>query len=153
MGDYKVNVDGAEIPVIIYFFRNLLKDERLRTDRHKLNILISMIISISWSPKGNYCWPCIKPNYVLSEIMKNLVSEADEEQSWLLGLHRIFNPIDNFRCDIEWNSTSKDFDNPTLFFCHFIKYYNRKQAIHANDSIRNILERFKKSLRREFLLL
>uniref|UniRef100_A0A914Z7Q1 Uncharacterized protein n=1 Tax=Panagrolaimus superbus TaxID=310955 RepID=A0A914Z7Q1_9BILA len=143
LGDYKLKLGGKETPLFLHFFRKLAADLK----DHKLNIALSCLVSVCWSPKGHYCWSLMKPNYALCEIMDHLIRDDDNHVSYMLALRRLYTPIAGFRCDIEWNSESKDFDNQALFLIHFIKYYNRKQSIKNNDEVFNIFKHFKASMR------
>uniref|UniRef100_A0AC34FX58 Uncharacterized protein n=1 Tax=Panagrolaimus sp. ES5 TaxID=591445 RepID=A0AC34FX58_9BILA len=142
LGDYKVKL-GKETPLFLYFFRKLIADLK----DHELNIALSCLVSVCWSPKGHYCWALMKPNYALCEIMNHLVRDDETHPAYMLALRRLYTPISGFRCDIEWNADSKDFDNQALFLIHFIKYYNRKQSINNNIEVFNIFNHFKASMR------
>jgi hypothetical protein len=142
LGDYKVKLDGKETPIFLYFLRKLIAP----LEGHQLNIALSCLVSVCWSPKGHYCYSAMKPNYALCEIMSHLILDDANHVPYMLALRRLFTPIQNFRCDIEWSSESKDYDNQNLFLFHFIKYYNRKQSIEKNNEVFFIISCFKTSL-------
>uniref|UniRef100_A0AC35G5X3 Uncharacterized protein n=1 Tax=Panagrolaimus sp. PS1159 TaxID=55785 RepID=A0AC35G5X3_9BILA len=145
-GDYKIKLDGKELPIFIYVFRKA--HDRAVASGHLLLTTLSCLNTVTWRPRsGFHCSSLMKPNYALCETMNYLLRDDENQSKYLQNLERLFNPIDKFRCTIEWNSTdSTDFDNPTIFLYHFIKYFNRKNPVAMNDTVFYIIECFKKSL-------
>uniref|UniRef100_A0AC34F1G3 Uncharacterized protein n=1 Tax=Panagrolaimus sp. ES5 TaxID=591445 RepID=A0AC34F1G3_9BILA len=145
LGDYKIKLDNKEVPIFIYFFRKA--HHRSITSGHFLSTILSCLVTVTWTPKSStFGWCLMKPNYALSEIMANLVLDDEKQPKYILALQRLFKPFDNFWCNIEWNSDSQDFDNPSLFLFHLIKYFNGKNTVEFNNEIFGIIESFKKSL-------
>uniref|UniRef100_A0AC34GYM0 Uncharacterized protein n=1 Tax=Panagrolaimus sp. ES5 TaxID=591445 RepID=A0AC34GYM0_9BILA len=148
LGDYKLKISGKEIPIFLYFFE---KAHDHAVDIGYLQIILSYLVSVTWTPKsGKHRWSLMKPNYSLCKIMEYILREDENQPKYFIALQRLFNPfefkLEYFECDIEWDSGSEDFDNPSLFLSHFIKYFNRKNSIGVNNDVFYIVDCFKKSM-------
>uniref|UniRef100_A0A914ZF62 Uncharacterized protein n=1 Tax=Panagrolaimus superbus TaxID=310955 RepID=A0A914ZF62_9BILA len=145
LGDYKIKLDNKEVPLFIYSFRKA--HHRAITTGHLLQTTFSCLVTVTWTPKSSlFGWSLMKPNDALLEIMKNVILDDERLPKYMVALQRLFKPIDNFWCNIEWNSNSNDFDNPSIFLFHLIKFFHDKNSIEFNDEVFCIFDSFKKSL-------
>uniref|UniRef100_A0A914Y2I3 Uncharacterized protein n=1 Tax=Panagrolaimus superbus TaxID=310955 RepID=A0A914Y2I3_9BILA len=148
LGDYKIKIDGKETPIFLYFYE---KAHDYAIAIGYLPVILSYLVSVTWTPKnGKHRWALMQPNYSLCKIMELILREDENQPKYLTALQRLFNPFDfkleYFECDIEWNSESEDFDNPSIFLFNLMKYFNRKNSLEFNNDIFNIIDCFKKSL-------
>uniref|UniRef100_A0A914Z1N1 Uncharacterized protein n=1 Tax=Panagrolaimus superbus TaxID=310955 RepID=A0A914Z1N1_9BILA len=147
LGEYMIKVDGKEIPIFLYFYRKLIAE----TEKSKLIAVLTCLINVCKSSKGEDGCILLKPNIVLCEIMNSLMGDDEKQATYILALRRFFTPTSDAPFNIEWNFESTNFDNPKLFLNNFIKYYNRKQSVRDNIDIFVIFEGFKFSFEKYVL--
>lgn len=86
------------------------------------------------------------PNVALNEIMSYYIREDQHQPGFLIALRRLFTPIENFRCDLEWNNESNNFDNPANFVFALLKNYHRRQTFKNNAQYTVIFYALRRSL-------
>uniref|UniRef100_A0AC34GUX1 Uncharacterized protein n=1 Tax=Panagrolaimus sp. ES5 TaxID=591445 RepID=A0AC34GUX1_9BILA len=150
LGEFMVDGGrGTQIPIFLHYIRSLINDPEVQDNRRLYEISLSLMVSVAWSHRGPHCWSLMSPNFVLSEIIQNLLEHNNATfPCWVKALQEIFHPLESFTSVITWKDggDTDGYDNPGKFLIAFVECYHRNNTLEINNMLRDVLEIFKKQM-------